>query len=57
MLITLYCEIFSSKVGMFSYTCEKCGKAEQFNHYPLATIKLIEKYSNGVIKNIEEKKY
>ena len=39
---------------MFSYICKKCGKTEQFNHYPLATIKLIEKYSNGVIENIEE---
>ena len=37
---------------MFSYTCEKCGEAEQFNH--LATIKLIEKYSDGIIENIEE---
>ena len=41
-------------MGMFSYICKKCGKMEQFNHYPLATIKLIEKYSDGVIKNIEE---
>ena len=40
---------------MFSYTCEKCGEAEQFNHYPLATIKNIEKYSDGVIENIEER--
>ena len=39
---------------MFSYICKKCGKTEQFNHYPLATIKLIEKYSDGVIENIEE---
>ena len=39
---------------MFSHTCEKCSKAEQFNHYPLATTKLIEKYSNGVIENIKE---
>ena len=40
-------------MGMLSYTCEKCGEAEQFNHYPLATIKLIEKYSVGVIENIQ----
>ena len=44
-------------MGMFSYTCEKCGEAEQFNHYPLATIKLIEKYSDGVIENIYFKTY
>ena len=42
-------------MGMYSYTCEKCGEAKQFNNYPLATIKLIEKYSDGVIENIEEK--
>ena len=41
-------------MGMFSYICKKCGKTEQFGHYPLATIKLIEKYSDGVIENIEE---
>ena len=39
---------------MFSYICKNCGKTEQFGHYPLAAIKLIEKYSNGVIENIEE---
>ena len=39
---------------MFSYTCEKCVEAHQFCHYPLATVKLIKKYTDGVIKNIEE---
>ena len=39
---------------MFSYICKNCGKTEQFGHYPLATIKLIEKYSDGVIENVEE---
>ena len=39
---------------MCSYIRENCGKAEQFNYYPLATIKLIEKYSNDDIENIEE---
>ena len=39
---------------MFSYTYEKCGEAEQFNYYPLATIKLIEKCSDGAIENTEE---
>ena len=41
-------------MGMFSYICKNCAKTEQFGHYPLTTIKLIEKYSDGVIENIEE---
>ena len=50
-------QIFFLKMGMFSYICKKCGRTEQFNHYPLATIKLIEKYLDGVIENIERTKY
>ena len=41
-------------MGMFSYIYKKCGKMEKFNHSLLVTIKLIEKYSDGVIENIEE---
>ena len=52
--ITLYFKFFLLKMRMFSYICKNCGKTEQFSHYPLATIKLIEKYTDGVIENIEE---